>query len=147
MRTFVTLLKSHNQVELKTTNVCTILKLCNYDTYNTIQPTDQPADNQRITSGQPADGQKYNKGNKIISERSVVPPTFEMVAKYCTERKNGIDPNYFIDWYTARGWMIGKDKMKDWQAAIRTWEKKDNQSSYKQQSQPYQAPIQMLPDR
>ena len=48
-----------------------------------------------------------------------------MVSEYCNERKNGIDPQYFIDHYEARGWIPKgyKTKMKDWQATIRTWEK------------------------
>jgi hypothetical protein len=53
----------------------------------------------------------------------LIPPTLEMVTAYCEERKNGIDPENFIDTYKSRGWMIGKNKMKDWQASIRTWEK------------------------
>lgn len=58
-------------------------------------------------------------------ERHIVPPTLEMVARYCTERNNGVDPQKFIDWYEARGWLVGKTKMKDWQAAVRTWERND----------------------
>jgi predicted phage replisome organizer len=49
------------------------------------------------------------------------PPTVEQVAEYCRERKNGIDPNRFVDYYTARGWA----KIKDWKACVRTWERKD----------------------
>lgn len=51
-----------------------------------------------------------------------VPPTVEEVRAYCDERKNGIDPQSFIDFYSAKGWMIGSNKMKDWRAAIRNWE-------------------------
>lgn len=51
-----------------------------------------------------------------------IPPAFREVETYCRERQNGINPQHFIDHYTARGWMIGKNKMKDWRAAIRTWE-------------------------
>lgn len=50
-------------------------------------------------------------------------PTLEEVKAYCQERKNGIDPERFIDYYTAKGWKIGKQPMKDWKAAVRTWEK------------------------
>jgi len=45
------------------------------------------------------------------------------VVAYCRERNNGIDPQRFIDFYSAKGWMIGKNKMKDWKAAVRTWER------------------------
>jgi predicted phage replisome organizer len=57
-------------------------------------------------------------------DKKFVPPTLEEVAAYCTSRKNGIDPQKFIDFYESKGWMIGKNKMKSWQAAVRTWEGK-----------------------
>lgn len=53
------------------------------------------------------------------------PPTLEAVAEYCKERKNSVDPQKFVDWYTANGWKVGKNPMKDWKAAVRTWEKKE----------------------
>lgn len=58
---------------------------------------------------------------KLIS-KVFYPPTLEEVNSYCMERENGIDPQLFIDFYTSKEWMIGKNKMKDWKAAIRTWE-------------------------
>ena len=53
-----------------------------------------------------------------------VKPTIDEVAAYCRERGNGIDPQEFIDSNDAKGWRVGKTQtpMKDWQAAIRTWE-------------------------
>ena len=53
------------------------------------------------------------------------PPTIEDITAYCLERKNGVAPNKWRDHYQAKGWLIGKSKMKDWQAAVRTWENKD----------------------
>ena len=53
-------------------------------------------------------------------------PTVEEVRAYCRERNNNIDPETFIDFYESKGWMIGKQHMKDWKAAIRTWERRDN---------------------
>ena len=55
-----------------------------------------------------------------------VPPTVDEVKAYCIERGNTIDPESFIDFYESKGWMVGRNKMKDWKAAIRTWEKHDN---------------------
>ena len=49
-------------------------------------------------------------------------PTVDEVAAYCNERKNGIDPKHFVDYYEARGWKVGNCPMKNWQAAVRTWE-------------------------
>jgi hypothetical protein len=55
-----------------------------------------------------------------------IPPTPSEVNSYCKERKNGIDGEYFCDHYQSRGWKIGKNPMKDWKAAVRTWEKNQN---------------------
>ena len=57
------------------------------------------------------------------------PPSLNEVSSYCRERGNSIDPEQFIDFYSAKNWMIGKNKMKDWKAAIRTWEKRESKSS------------------
>ena len=52
------------------------------------------------------------------------PPSVEEVASYCRERRNGIDPQHFVDYYTANGWSQGKGRpIRDWQAAVRTWER------------------------
>ena len=51
-----------------------------------------------------------------------VPPTIDEVKAYCQERHNGINPVAFIEKYNGNGWMVGKNKMKDWKAAIRYWE-------------------------
>lgn len=54
------------------------------------------------------------------------PPGVEEVAAYCTERKNGIDPQRFVDFYTANGWVQNRNKpIKDWRAAVRLWERRD----------------------
>ena len=55
------------------------------------------------------------------------PPTVDEVREYCQERNNGIDADAFVDFYVARGWMIGKTHMKDWKAAVRTWENRRKQ--------------------
>ena len=57
-----------------------------------------------------------------------VPPQLQNVIDYCNERVNNVDANKFIDHYTSNGWLVGKNKMKDWKAAVRTWEK----TSFKQ---------------
>ena len=59
-------------------------------------------------------------------------PTVDEIIIYCKDRKNNINPQTFIDHYTSNGWMVGKNKMKDWKAAIRTWEQRDNGGNYGQ---------------
>ena len=60
-----------------------------------------------------------------------VKPTVEEVEAYCRERGNTVDAAAFIDHYEANGWMAGRVKMKDWKAAVRTWERKEYQTSGK----------------
>lgn len=55
-----------------------------------------------------------------------VKPTLNDVRAYCMERQNSVDPESFIDFYESNGWKVGKNPMKDWKAAVRTWERRDN---------------------
>ena len=64
-------------------------------------------------------------------------PTPEEVQAYCDERKNGILGQQFCDFYSSKGWKIGKEPMKDWKAAVRTWEiRRKDQSPSITQPQP-----------
>ena len=65
-----------------------------------------------------------NKEIKIINKYFKKPTIFE-VKDYCTLRKNNVDAEAFISFYESKGWMIGKNKMKDWKQAILTWEKRE----------------------
>ncbi len=66
---------------------------------------------------------KVKDNNKIFK-----PPAVDDVRDYCTERGNNVDPQSFVDFYESKGWMIGKNKMKDWKAAVRTWERSETKT-------------------
>ena len=68
--------------------------------------------------------------NPLSKERPLVMkrPSLEEVRAYCIERGNNIDPQAFIDFYESNGWKVGKNPMKDWRAAVRTWEQRDRQN-------------------
>ena len=57
---------------------------------------------------------------------SFVKPTIIDIKEYCKERKNNVDCETFFDFYESKDWLIGKNKMKDWKACVRTWEKSRN---------------------
>ena len=89
-------------------------------------------DRQRpSTSVNETDHNNVNKNNdnkKEINKRSnkrFTPPTLEEVTEYCQSRNNGVNPQRFIDFYASKGWMVGKNPMKDWKACVRTWEERD----------------------
>lgn len=68
-----------------------------------------------------------SKGETEKKRKRFTPPTVEEVRAYCQERNNGIDPEAFIDYYTARGWKYGQGKpVADWKAAVRTWERRES---------------------
>tara|TARA_R110000765_G_scaffold68095_1_gene131586 strand:+ start:1157 stop:1780 length:624 start_codon:yes stop_codon:yes gene_type:complete len=52
-------------------------------------------------------------------------PTIDEVKDYCILRKNNIDAEAFIAFYESKGWMVGSNKMKNWKASVRTWEKRE----------------------
>lgn len=58
-------------------------------------------------------------------------PTLEEVVKYCQERGNDVDPQSWYDYYTANGWRVGRNTMKDWKASVRTWERNEYRGSSK----------------
>jgi len=81
---------------------------------------------------------------QVVEEKSISPrrarttftkPTLDEVRAYCIQRDNGIDPSYWLDYYEARGWMVGKTKMQDWKAAVRTWEKNNPKQQKPKQEQ------------
>ncbi|VUD66355.1 hypothetical protein TDB9533_03568 [Thalassocella blandensis] len=61
--------------------------------------------------------------NNINRKKRFNEPSVEEVRDYCAERSNQVDAAKFIDFYTSNGWMVGKNKMKDWKAAVRNWER------------------------
>ena len=68
--------------------------------------------------------------DKTKSKRTLfIPPTVEEVSAYCQERHNIVNASVFVDFYESKNWMVGKNKMKDWKASVRTWEHNDKEKS------------------
>ena len=67
-------------------------------------------------------GTSADKPRKVAAKRAAfVAPSLQEVKNYISEKGYTVDAQRFIDFYEAKGWMIGKNKMKDWRAAVRTW--------------------------
>ena len=73
------------------------------------------------------------------SKKKFAPPTLEEVEAYCKERGNTVDAAQFIDFYASKGWLVGKVVMKDWKAAVRTWERNRTTTSFSQPKQSQRA--------
>lgn len=126
-------LENMQMIVTKSNNRFTIVTLCNWDIYQNVQSAnrttdEQPANSQRTTNEQPANTIKERKQERNIYG-AFRKPSIEEVSAYCQLRKNTIDPEAFIAHYESKGWMIGKNRMKDWKAAIVTWEKNNRQQA------------------
>lgn len=69
-----------------------------------------------------------DKNRKEEKRKNFVKPTIEEIEEYCLERNNGINANAFYDFYESKDWFVGKNKMKDWKACVRTWEQRDTKT-------------------
>ena len=123
IRTILKKLEKTNEIELKSTSQYTIVTICKYECYQDENETsNKPITNNQQTTNKQLTTNKNEKNVK--NERSIfIEPTYNDILEYCSERKNGVDVNKFLNFYSAKGWMVGKNKMIDWKACVRTWEK------------------------
>lgn len=92
-------------------------------------PVKQSLPNNIPTKDIPKDTEKESGGQAPAPKpvKRFTPPTVEEVAAYCRERGNHVDPQRWFDYYTANGWKVGRNAMKDWKACVRTWERQGTQ--------------------
>lgn len=100
---------------IKTDTHYSVITIVNWNSYQSEEPDEGQA------SGQATDRQRTH--TRIKEEKIFIRPTIEEVTAYCLERSNGVDPKAWVDHYMAVGWKVGKTRMVDWKAAVRTWEK------------------------
>jgi hypothetical protein len=81
---------------------------------STLQEKDKEQDKEK---------DKDSEGGSGGKPKRFTPPSVDDVAAYCRERKNHVDPQQFVDFYSGKGWKVGKNSMVDWKACVRTWEK------------------------
>ena len=132
IRTAIKKLKITNEITYKTTSQYSIISVNNYDLYQ----NDNMQNNNQITNNQQTNNkQSTTDNNEIImnnneiimnnnkeKNKKFIIPSVQQIEEYCTERKNNVNAHQFYDYYSSRGWFVGKNRMKDWKAAVRTWE-------------------------
>lgn len=72
-----------------------------------------------------------NNNREGTSQKRFIKPTIEEIQEYCIKRKNNINAESFYDFYESKNWYVGKNKMVDWKASVRTWENRDKTKKYK----------------
>ena len=81
-------------------------------------PNTESESNPSVSVPAQAQGGTQTQRNRFVK------PTVEEIREYCQERNNSVDPEKFFDFYESKGWVVGKQPMKDWKACVRTWEKR-----------------------
>lgn len=139
-------LKNARMIATRKTTRGMIVKVLNYDKYQSLENykshTKSHTGRKLKAIRKPFESHTINKNDKndkndIYSGQSpqptpkkFIPPSLKEVEKYCQERNRGVDPDKWHNFYTAKGWMVGKNKMKDWRAAVRTWEPKQEKQYF-----------------
>ncbi len=142
VKKFLNDLEKEQQVVQHINKSTSIVTIVNYEIYQQKeQQVVQQQDNSKATARQQQDtnnndNNDNNNNNKEDKPKpkKFIKPTVEQIAEYCIERKNNIDAERFYNHYESNGWSVGKNKMKDWKASVRTWERNNFNDS---QSQPH----------
>lgn len=136
LRTSLEHLKSTNNITHETNRQFSIITIKNYNKYQ----IDNTASNKRLTNEQQTINNNIINNNKENNKESIskdipkkvfVKPTIQEIIDYCKERNNDVSPEKFYNFYESKGWYVGKNKMKDWKACVRTWEQHDKQDNSK----------------
>lgn len=127
IRTSLDKLQKSGEIDKQTTNRYSVITIKKYDDY---QDIDKQMTNKRQTNDnikEYKEEKEYKESiSKDIPKKVFLKPTLEEITDYCNERNNGVDAERFYNFYESKGWMIGSNKMKNWKAAVRTWEQKDD---------------------
>ena len=148
VRRFLDALESDTMIARKSTHKMTQITICNYDTYQDVptsnnttdrQLTQQQADTNNnvdniITSNNISTNSNREGGKK--TQAKFIPPTLEEIIAHCAENGYSLNAEKFFNHYTTVGWMVGRNKMKNWKTALAKWEsseydkpKQSNQSN------------------
>lgn len=128
--------QGHEMIEVRHTRRCSVCRVLNYERYQSSNASDNATNNASDNGNK-----NIEKVKKESARARFKVPSVEEVKDYCQERSNGVDAQRFHDYYQANGWTQGRGKpLKDWQAAVRTWERNGVQNG----NQPTTAPRKML---
>ena len=134
IRTAIKRFENYEFLTSTPTNKNRLITICNWGSYQAEknetnkQANKQLTSNQQAANKQPTTNKNDKNDNNCIGNKSTrfYPPTIEEIKNYCAKQNNNVDANKFFDFYESKGWMVGKNKMRDWKASVRKWENSEN---------------------
>ena len=112
----------------------TVLTIVNYEKYQGVGSSDRTQNGRRTDADRTQNGQTKESKESKRNNNIFVPPAVEEVRMYCVEHGYSVDAQQFVDFYESKGWMVGKNKMKDWKASVRTWQRNGKSKSTEKKS-------------
>jgi len=140
-------LQNTKEIAIKTTNKTTIITVLNWATYQDIetikktnkkankQPATQPTKSQQTTTTKNIRSKEY-KEEVLIKSGESTRPSLQDIIDFCLSNNFSMDPEKFYNYEEAKGWKVGNQPMKDWQAACRNWEKREQEFIIERQQKP-----------
>lgn len=133
---FLTEMEKDGRIIQQKSRLTSLISIVNFESmYSVIQQTEQQAEQLKVQ--QTGINNNKNNNNNLTSsnedergkpQKRFVPPTLEEVQAYIVEKGYCVDAESFIAFYQSKNWYVGKNKMKDWKAAILTWEKREREN-------------------
>jgi len=125
VRTALKKLKSTGEITIKTTNKFTMISITNYEDY---QDTNKQ-NNKQITNKQQTNNKQITTNNNDNNDNNEIkkngsrfaPPSIQEIQNYINEKQYSVDAERFYNFYESKNWMVGKNKMKKWKAAVANW--------------------------
>lgn len=134
VRRFLEILENESMIALKKDSKKTALNIVNFSIFQDVDSEKEHQKNIKKTSEKHQKNTNKNEEECIKNEEEVyggktpkrttfIPPTLEEIEAYCLEKGYRIDAERFVNYYESNGWMVGRNKMKKWKAAVANWAK------------------------
>lgn len=139
---FLTEMENDGRIIQQKSRLISLISIVNFEfMYSTVQQNEQQTA-QQVIQQTDINNKKNNQNNNTSSieedrekpQKRFIPPSLEEVQAYIIEKGYSVDAESFIAFYQSKNWYVGKNKMKDWKAAIVTWEKRERENPRRPES-------------
>lgn len=134
---FLTEMEKDGRIIQQKSRLTSLISIVNFESLYSTEQQNQQQTEQQTTQQMDINNKNNNKNNNNTSsneeekgkpQKRFIPPTLEEVQAHITEKGYSVDAESFIAFYQSKNWYVGKNKMKDWKAALVTWERREREN-------------------